>query len=426
MMKIRAGIVAGLVILSLFGRAQNNINSPYSRYGLGELYGKNISTRLFSMGGIAYGIADPYTINQANPASYAAYDSLSFLLETGISGNIVSLQNTVSSEKSNYVTLSHFAVGFPITKWWRTSLGILPYSKIGYNVKVTVNLSNFSNVVNELNGDGGLNRLYWGNGFKLGKNLRVGFNALYVFGEERNSSIIYFPDSAFIIGTKSLYKNRGSDFLFDYGIQYDFHFKNMRILTLGATYSNQTNFKVKRSYLFETLTGGHNEIVEKVKDTLAYQSQETGTLLMPNRFGIGFSYTQKGNWTVGADYNWENWKSYRFFGTNDSLQNSWKVAVGGEYIPKHTSISPLYKRMSYRMGFRYHQTYINIRKHSINVLGISFGVKFPMKRSKTTINLGIEFGQRGTLQDNLLKENFFNFSLGLSILEHWFYKQKYQ
>ena len=167
-------------------------------------------------------------------------------------------------------------------------------------------------------------------------------------------------------------------------------------------------------------------MVEKIKDTIKYVPEEQGSFIIPEKFGFGFSYSKKNHWLVGADFDWENWKSFEYFGKNDSLQNAWKVAVGGEFTPKHTSISPLYKRMTYRMGMRYKQTYVNINNQSINVRGISFGVKFPMKRSKTSINLGFEIGQRGTLKQGLLKENYFNINFGLNILEHWFYKRKYQ
>ncbi len=425
MKKIKAGFFVLFVLIGMTVSGQNNINSPYSRFGLGELHGKVNSVRLFGMGGIAYGIADPLTINPSNPASYAVYDSASFLLETGINSYLINLRNTESSSNASYITLSHFAFGFPVTKWWKTSLGVLPYSKIGYNVKLTVEVEGYSSIVNELKGEGGLNQIYWGNGFKLGKNLRLGVNAIYIFGEERNSSHIYFPDSAYIIGTKTLNKTRGTDFLFDWGAQYDIKVNERSHITLGAAYSNQVKFTAKRGYLSETLTGGHDQMVENVKDTLAYTPDEKGYFIIPQRIGAGISYVSEGRWTIGADYEWENWENFEYFGCKDSLQNAWRVAVGSEFTPKHTSISKLYKRMSYRMGLHYRQTYINLRNHSINDFGISFGVKFPMKRSKTTINLGLELGQRGTLQNGLLKENYFKFVFGVNILEHWFYKKKY-
>ncbi len=426
MKKIRPVLVAGLLMLTLLGFAQNNINSPYSRYGLGELHGKTNSSRLFAMGGISYGIADPLTLNPTNPASYAAFDSISFLLETGIKGYFITLRNTESAESASYITLSHFAFGFQVTKWWKMSVGILPYSKIGYNVKLMIDLENYSNIVNELNGEGGLNQIFWGNAFNLGKNLRLGFNSIYIFGEGRHSSTIYFPDSTYIFGTKTVNKTRGSDFIFDWGAQYDIHFNEKTVLTLGAAYSNKVNFKAKRGYVSYTLIGGYDNLVEKIKDTLKYIPEEKGSFVLPEKLGFGFSLNKKGSWLVGADYEWENWKSFEYFGVKDSLQNSWKVAVGGEFTPKHTSISPLYKRMSYRMGIHYKQTYVNIRGQSINVNGISFGVKFPLKRSKTSINLGFDIGQRGTLKQGLLKENYFNINFGINILEHWFYKPKYQ
>lgn len=426
MKKNRIGLVIVMVLVSLITVAQNNINSPYSRFGIGELSHQSNSTRLFCMGGLAYGIADPYTINHQNPASYGAFDSISFLFESGINGRFFSLQNTGSSESNSYITLSNFSFGFPIVKWWRASIGVLPFSKTGYNVKYSPNIEHYGGVVNQMKGEGGFNQIYIGNAFNIGKNLRLGVNANYVFGEERYSSLIYVPDSAFVLGTKTLSTTKAGDFLYNWGIQYDIHLKSNRRITLGATYSNQKDFSVKRGFISKTITGGYNGIVEKTKDTLAYIPDEQGNMIMPRKVGVGFSYVKEGRWLVGADFAWENWEKFKNFGQSDSLQNAWRAVVGAEITPKHSSISPLYTRMTYRMGFRFQQSYINLRNQSINELGISFGVKFPIKRSKTTIDLGFEIGQRGTLQQGLLKENFFNLRFGVNILEHWFYKRKYQ
>ena len=118
-----------LVFAGLFSHAQK-INSPYSRFGLGELHGKNVNANIKSMGGISIGYWDPAKVNPGNPASYGKIDSTAFIFEIGILGNFVNHKTDFQQESSNYVTLSYLYVGFPVTRWWRTSLGVLPFSTI--------------------------------------------------------------------------------------------------------------------------------------------------------------------------------------------------------------------------------------------------------------------------------------------------------
>ena len=64
-------LVLLLTILSGAAVAQNNTNSPYTRYGYGQLSELG-SSNSRAMGGIAYGLRDKYQTNFANPASYTA------------------------------------------------------------------------------------------------------------------------------------------------------------------------------------------------------------------------------------------------------------------------------------------------------------------------------------------------------------------
>ena len=93
-----------LMMLSGAAIAQNNTNSPYTRYGYGDLSDQSFGNSK-AMGGIAFGLRDGAQINPLNPASYTAIDSLTFLFEGG-----VSLQNMNISGSG--VRLSGYAIPF--------------------------------------------------------------------------------------------------------------------------------------------------------------------------------------------------------------------------------------------------------------------------------------------------------------------------
>lgn len=406
--------------------AQTGINSPYSRYGLGQLNDKNMNTVSMSMGGLSLAVHDPTALNPANPASYASLDSSSFLFEVGVAGNYTTIKTSALSETGYDATLTYLFAGFPITQWWKSGVGIMPYSKVGYNVEVLVEVPDFSIVAHSFTGDGGLNQVFWGNGFNITNKLRAGVDIIYLFGQSTRTSMIHYPDSVFIFGTKVESKLRGGGFIFDYGIQYDIDINKTTQVTIGATYANKFNLNSTRSYLSKTTTGGYGDEVEYVKDTIEYISDEKGTIVIPQRFGLGFAIKKQNRWLVGVDLEWQNWDKFAVFGVADTLTNSFHFTLGGEYMPKHSNVSSLFKRMTYRGGIRFNQTYLKFGENRINEFGISFGIGLPMKKSKTGIDLGVEIGKRGTTENLLIQENFVNFSLGISIQEHWFHKRKYQ
>jgi len=426
MRKIKLYLLLAITVLSMNTIAQTGINSPYSRYGLGQLNDKNLNAAYMGMGGLSIAIHDPTALNPANPASYGSLDSASFLFEIGVAGNLTTLKTTALSESGYDATLSYIYAGFPITRWWKSGIGIMPYSKIGYNIETLTEVENFSDVVQLFNGEGGLNQVFWGNGFNVSKNLRVGVDITYLFGQSSRSSMVYYPDSVFIFGTKVESKIRGGGFIFDYGIQYDININKTTQATIGVTYANNFNLNATRSYLSKTLTGGFGDEVESVKDTIEYITDKKGTMVIPQRFGIGFAVKKEDRWLIGVDFEWQDWEEFAVYGIPDTLINSFHVTLGGEFMPKHTNISSLFKRMTYRGGIRYNQSYLDFGGTRINEFGISFGVGFPMRKSKTGLELGVEFGKRGTTKNSLIQENFINMSLGISIQEHWFHKRRYK
>ncbi|MFK5855976.1 MAG: hypothetical protein QM503_07580 [Bacteroidota bacterium] len=426
MKRIKLYLLLIVSVISISVNAQTGINSPYSRYGLGQLNNENLNTASMGMGGLSLAIHDPTALNPANPASYGSLDSSSFLFEIGIAGNLTTLKTSTLTESGYDATLSYIFAGFPITSWWKSGVGIMPYSKIGYNIEVLIEVPNFSNVVHSFSGDGGLNQVFWGNGFNVTKKLRAGVDITYLFGQASRTSTIFYPDSVFILGTKVESKTRGGGFIFDYGIQYDIDINSKTQATIGLTYANKFDLNAKRSYLSTTISGGYNGEIEYVKDTIQYISDEKGTIVVPQRFGFGIAIKKQDNWVIGADFEWQNWKEFAVYDVADTLINSFHITLGGEFKPKHSNISSLFKRMTYRAGVRYNQSYLKFGDTRINEFGISFGLGFPMKKSKTALDLGFEIGKRGTTDKLLIQENFVNVTLGISIQEHWFHKRRYQ
>ncbi len=404
--------------------AQIQINSPYTRYGVGNIVEKGLNPRLFAMGGLHFGIQSNDMINPANPASYAAFDSTTFVFDAGLFGTGVTLRTDQASQSSNYLSLSHLLFGMPITRWWKTSIGMLPFSYVGYDIYNTVSVENISNVEYVYRGSGGYNQLYWGNAFRLGKKFSLGFNFKYIFGTIEKARAVSFPDSIEMKNTYISSSVTASGIYGDIGIQYKTKLAGKLNLIVGGVFGPQLNINTKGSFLATTYLGDLSSVLY-TRDTIRYQNGLKGNFVMPVRTGLGFSLGKSNKWLVGMDFSWQNWEKYRSYGESDSLKNRWNIALGGEYIPNYRSINSYFQRVAYRFGAHYGKTPLYLMNNHISEFGISFGLSLPIRKSRSTINASIEVGQQGTTTNGLIQENYIRFSLGVNIFENWFVKSKY-
>jgi hypothetical protein len=93
--------------------------------------------------------------------------------------------------------------------------------------------------------------------------------------------------------------------------------------------------------------------------------------------------------------------------------------------------------INYRLGLYYNKTYLNINSKNINEFGITFGLGLPISKTDKgegtmikrklppMINLSFSYSNRGTLKNNLIKEQFLQFSIGLNLHDIWFVKRKF-
>ncbi len=417
------------LILAVFGfnyiSAQIRTNSPYSLFGIGHVNNSNINVRSFAMGGLAYSLRGSQFINVANPASYTAFDSASFVFEGGFDGSIISLKTSEVTEKTNYASLNYLTFGMPVTRWWRSSFGLLPFSNVGYNISEDHYPENIGHVQYLNKGEGGINQVFWGNAFKIGKNLSIGINAKYLFGTIDKNRIVAFPDSVYILNTNIQNSVITSDLYFTYGLQYHKQFKNKIIFGAGLVYSHSTKINARKETLTRSFFGSVSN-VEQWRDTISYTPDNKGNYVIPVNIGGGISFQKKDKWLIGADISWKKWENYSSFGVSDSLQNSMNISVGGQFIPNKYSIFSYWEKVNYRFGLRYSESYLQLNDHQINEVGLSLGMGFPLWKTKSTLNFGIEVGKKGTILDDLIQENYVKFTFGIAFYQNWFIKRKYQ
>jgi hypothetical protein len=424
--KISLLLFLTLVSFTIF--SQGRVGSPYTRYGIGDIYSCT-SVRNLSLGGLSYTLPYNNDINFINPAGTGKIDTLTFIFDFGLNGGV--RKYSILEPEANHIKsdfqLTHLLFGFSVAKWWKTSIGMLPYSNVSYLIRANDTLLN----VNKdylYSGRGGVNKVFWNNSFSPLRNLSIGVSASYLFGKIYQSNAIDFDDdSGAYLNVVEQNTIRISDFTFDAGLNYTVNFKSDNSLILGFVYGHNSELNSQRSTIvYNTLSTGSSAIV----DTVYQSDKEEGTVGLPRKTGFGVGFNHDNKFFVGIDYTIFNWQNSKYFGISDSLSNGMDISFGIEYKPNgfnEVSYNKFWNGVSYRGGVHFNNTYFALASGEtlISDFGISFGLGLPMKRSKTSYNLSLQLGQRGTLENNLIKENYAIFGVSFNIADMWFVKSKY-
>jgi hypothetical protein len=409
--------------------AQSSITSPYSRFGIGEL-ASQYNLRSSAMGGISQGLTGATGVNFANLASYAAFDSLSFLFDIAVTGNFSTLKSDTEKSRHSTASINYITFGMPITKHWHTALGLVPVSSIGYNIYNIIEANEYpegeeyGREFRFFTGEGSYNKVFWGNSFKISKNIAIGLNAGYMFGNSNYIRTVSF-DSIYartIKITNQIYVN---GFTFEPSLQYYASLSNKDKITIGATYSIQNKIKAENDFLVRSMFGGEGNNPGTQPDT-TLQEIIKGDLKMPTTLKTGFSYERTGKFVAGADFYWTNWSQYKLFDQNNNISNTWGVSLGGEIIPSNKPSAKYFQKTTYRAGFKTQQNMFEFDDKKINLYAFTLGMGLPLSRSKTTINLYFEAGTKGKTTYPLIQENYFKIGAGISLYEMWFYKRQYK
>lgn len=433
-------ITAVLVLLaSISVNAQVTTQSPYSKYGIGNIRG-SLLPQLRAMGGISTAInkvTGYNNINMQNPASYAGITLTT--IDVGMSASFTRLERGGEQNNSFNGTFSHMALAFPITSHSALSFGILPYSTVGYNFSQAGTVGSTSgtgnpagmNVNNIYSGEGGLTKAYIGYGYRIGDHLRLGANVEYLFGNIiEDKTVLYTDTTGYALSPRIQNKNSVSGVTFSYGAQYDIRLNSKMQLTLGYSGSSASTINSSRTFLASTYiydgTGENNTTIESI-DSIGSGKSNFKLPLMHN-FGIALQKDNK--WVIGADVRMGTWSKFTVNGVNQGLQNSKGVSVGGQLTPDLTSINSYFKKVDYRLGFNYDQTYIKLNDKDVKQMGVSLGLGLPLASAPSRnafykLNFTTELGRRGTMTSGDLKETYLNLHLGFTINDRWFKRFKF-
>lgn len=446
------------IVLSLFSFsfsymlfAQNN--SPYSRYGLGNLSANdNVTSR--GMGGISAGYLDQVSVNFNNPASYSKFQAFQeqrskklssgrvvFDVGTNLENRKLVEPNNPNTFTSSDLLFSYIQVGMPLRRNWGLSFGIRPLSRISYlisrddSLKDPITGNTIDRAITQFRGSGGSYLPTIGTGFAIG-NLSLGFDVGYLFGNRENTTLRNFVnDSVQYYSSEHTTNSAFGGLFFDGGLQYEATLKKSKtaetILRLGLSGNLKQTIKASQDILRQTYTLG--AAGEELRLDSVYENNGVkGNIIYPSSYKAGFivqhnKFSVSSGWLFGVDYNKSKWSEYRYFGQVDSVQDNWSLHFGAQITPRPRS--GYFSHATYRFGFFTGQDYIKVQ-NDLPIFGASFGMALPIPLNRmapnqfSAVNIGLEYMKRGN-NNNVLKENLFRLSVGLNFTDLWFIKRRY-
>lgn len=408
-------IIIVALLSTVFSAAQEGTSSPYSYYGIGLTKFKG-TVENQSMGGLQL-FSDSIHLNLRNPAGYGKLRLTTFAV--GGSYTTTKLKNENASENASTTSFDYLAIGIPTGKL-NFGLGVLPYSTVGYNISNVTDESSTS-----LTGRGGMNKVFLSAGYMVNKNLNLGVDVNYNFGNYQKKSTVFQREVT--SGTRIINRTDLHGFNFNFGADYQAKLNENLQLYTAATYAPEMNITAEKMRNIATIsirTDG-SEVVAPPASNITLPEED---LVIPSQFTVGAGLGESNKWFLGAEMTNIGSGSYNFNenvpGLNYFYEDASQYRLGGFYIPEYNALTGYFNRVVYRAGIRYEETGLNISNEGINEFGMSFGLGLPAGSYLSNINLGVEYGQRGTTNSGLLKENFFKFTISLSLNDKWFLKNK--
>lgn len=448
--------ISVLFVLGTTLHAQILTQSPYSRFGMGQTFFQGFADQQ-AMGQTGTAMRSPMNMYLINPASYSALTRTNF--KFGARSFFGSIAQGDQKLATNGAALNYFALGFQVNKKknWGFAFGATPYSSLSYNI-VFDHDSTQGNYRDVLSGSGGITRYFLGTGKTIGTHFSVGANVSFLHGQTSFTRSIEYPNTS----PQQNYRESSTDFvrgfMYEAGAQYyarQLVVKENRQFDsttgketirkdssyikhhFGVTYSLSTQLNNDRTFFARTyVLSGEREFV---LDTVLLDNSQKGKTTLPSAFGFGYMLSGKNDqWRLALDYRMQRWSEFRSPFETQNLTDAWQGGIGFAWRPSvnfyDEKVNYLAKA-EYRLGARYGKTYMRFNETDITDLGISFGIGLPL-RTRTvneefkydyifsSLDISVEYLQRGTLSNNLIKENYWRFVVGVSLNDKWFNKRK--
>lgn len=426
-------IIGTVLLASLYvapAIAQSGTNSPYSQYGLGQL-SEQTSGFNRGMNGLGLGFREHNQVNYINPASYSSIDSLTFIFDAGLSGQVTNFSENGQKKNANNADFEYAVAAFRASKHLGVSFGIIPFTNIGYNYSISgyLNGDKSTTFTNTYNGSGGMHQIYLGAGWEFVKGLSIGANVSYIWGDIDRSVVNSYSDG-YINTLSKYYTATISSYRIDFGLQYTLPLNKKNSLTLGLTYGLGHKLNSDPSCMVIS-----TNTTTAVADTTSFTVNNG--LEIPTSFGAGLTWNNNNKLKLGADFTYQKWGDTKFpvykvindvpsYSLSDEYYSDrYKLTIGGEFCNNETSRNFI-DRIRFRAGASYASSYYKVNgQDGPDEISVSVGFGIPIViayNNRSILNISGQWVRSEA--PGMLKENTFRINIGITFNERWFMKWK--
>lgn len=434
-------LFGGLTLLAQDGVPATN--SPFSRYGVGNLFNQTFGAQQ-SMGGWSAAYSSPFFVNMENPASLGSLRYTSF--ETGLFYEYTRLEASSASANIQDGNLVNLTLAFPIFNPlnrltqtrrspidWGMAISLTPYSEVGYDILTTTIDPQVGEVEYSFRGDGQLYTLKLGNGVKY-KNFSVGANVGYLFGKITQTRLASLNELEFALSDILQDNTSHAGFVWDLGVQQEFIIskpdtvnvstRNRKqpvklVLGLSAKSNQRISTNSESIYMRDRLQGVGN-------DTIVFINEQEARSTFPAEFKLGLAVKQGQKFIIGTEVKYSLWSNFDHPTLLDDLDDGLRFSLGGSWTPNVRSYK-IFQRTKYRAGLFYEKDPRVVGGEQLTNFGLDLGLSFPIilpRGVPSFMHLGFEVGQ---LKNSALSETYFRTTLAFTLNDNtWFFKRKYR
>lgn len=405
----------------------DNAWSPYSLFGFGDLVREGSSYNL-SMGGTGIGDRNVRYINTLNPAAVTAREQKSFMMDFGIENRNTLYRSGDAKSGNNVFNMHHIVASFPIYTHSAFKVGFRPYSTVGYKFQSSEQsdalVSEMGDVRYTQQGKGGIYQAFLGAGVTLWKRLSLGADLDYYFGKIDRYSQSSFPTSASYRYFNTGWAYNVSCFGGRFGLQYEQPFGGGVSAIVGVTYDLPTKLRggESRYAIAETASSA---------DTISMRKGSLERYYKPGELGAGLT-VHSDTWSVSLDYKRADWTGIDFGGypgVDFTTGVAQSFRAGFELTPGRYDVRSGFghflRRMSWRGGVYHERSHLWLGGNQVTATGVTLGFGIPVFRYYNSVNVGLDFGQRGSVVPGPVRERYFLVNVSFNLHDIWFIKLMY-
>ncbi len=397
-----------IVLFSVSIKLYPQGGSNYSIFGVGDIiYGHTSSAQ--AMGGTQIAVPSNNTINILNPSLWSKIKTTRIQTGYRFNQNVIDNSQDVLLQNNGAMNGFYSVFNFDTTKEISAGIMFSPLSSVNYYMAAPINPNDSATLGLNGNilyrGSGGLSNVTLGLGSKIIDGIYIGASFSAIIGKVEHCFLTNITNQY-----TTNYQINNTNIISGFSSNVGIYFEPIKNFGIGAFYNitPKGNIEERAEYLYDP-------ILQLTRDTVITSKTKSE---LPSFYGAGLSYKTDAI-LVAADYMSGNFKNITIFNPQDQFHNLNRISVGTILLGNPNPYSSLIARTSYKFGLYTEQLYYNVNGQKIRENGLTTGFQFPISRT-AQIDFSLVFGQRGNLDNGLIKEYFGRMVIDVSIGDRWF------